>query len=61
MTAYKETSHYFSEDQKKRATVIQELGTNRYVVRMISDSGSAYSASFENIEDAEKCAEGWVI
>lgn len=61
MSAYKEISEYFSEDNKKRASVIKELGTGRYVVRLINDSGSAFSASFENETAAEEYAEDWVL
>lgn len=61
MSAYKQLSHYFSEDKKKSASVIRELGTGHYVVKMISDSGSAFSASFETEDDAEAYAEDWVV
>ena len=60
MTAYKQLSEYFSEDERRTASVVKELGTNRYVVRLMSDTGSAFSASFETEEDAEQYAEGWV-
>ena len=61
MTAYKQLSEYFSDDKKKTASVVKELGTNRYVVRLMSDTGSAFSASFETEEDAEGYAEEWVL
>ena len=61
MSAYKQLSEFFSEDQKKTASVVKELGTNRYVVRLMSDTGSAFSASFESEEDAEQYAEDWVV
>jgi hypothetical protein len=58
--AYKELSEYYSEDNKRRASVVKELGTKRYIVRLINESGSAFSASFENEESAEAYAEEWV-
>lgn len=61
MSAFKELSEYFSDDSGKTAIVVKELGTNRYVVRLMNDSGSAFSASFETEEDAEAYAEGWVL
>ena len=61
MTAYKQLSEYFSEDGRKTASVVKELGTKRYVVRLMSDTGSAFSASFETEDDAEQYAEGWVL
>lgn len=60
MSGYKHLSEYFSDDKQKRASVAKELGTRHYVVQLISDSGSAYSASFESEEDAEQYAEDWV-
>ncbi len=61
MSAYKELSEYFSDDNSKRASVVKELGTNRYIVNLINDSGSAFSALFETEEDAEAYAESWVV
>lgn len=61
MSAYKQLSEYYSEDKKKRASIIKELGTKLYVVQLINDSGSAFSASFESEEDAEQYAEDWVV
>lgn len=61
MSAFKELSEYYSDDSGKTATVVKELGTNRYVVRLMNDSGSAFSASFETEEDAEAYAEEWVL
>ena len=60
MSGYKQLSEFFSEDNSKTASVIKELGTNRYIVRLKNDAGSAFSASFENEEDAEGYAEDWV-
>jgi hypothetical protein len=61
MTAYKELSEYYSDDKTKRASVIKELGTNKYIVKLINDSGSAFSASFDIEDDAEAYAESWVV
>ena len=61
MSGYKELSEYFSDDSAKTATIVKELGTNRYIVRLMNDSGSAFSASFDSEEDAEAYAEEWVL
>lgn len=61
MSAYKQLSEYYSDDMSKRASIIKELGTNKFVVKMINDSGSAFSASFDTEEDAEAFAEEWVV
>lgn len=58
--AYKQLSEYFSDDGKRKASVVKELGTNKYIVRVVNDSGSAFSASFVSEEDAEGYAEEWV-
>lgn len=60
MSAFKQLSEYFSEDGSRKADIVKELGTNRYIVRVMNDAGSAFSASFENEEDAEGYAEEWV-
>jgi len=60
MSAYKQLSEYFSEDGKKSASIIKEIGTSKYIVRFISDSGSAFSATYESEEKAEEFAEDWV-
>lgn len=60
MSGFKELSEYFSDEHGKRAAVVKELGTGRYIVRLINDAGSAFSASFETEEDAEAYAEDWV-
>ena len=61
MSAYKQLSEYYSDDKSKRASIIKELGTNKFIVKMINDSGSAFSASFDTEEDAECFAEHWVV
>lgn len=60
MSAYKQLSEYFSEDVMRSASVIKELGTNRYVVRYKNDAGSHFTASFESEDAAEQAAEDWV-
>lgn len=61
MSAYKQLSEYYSDDHKKKASIIKELGTKRYVVQLINDSGSAFSASFDTEDEAEQYAEEWVV
>lgn len=58
--AFKQLSEYYSDDKLRRASITKELGTNHYIVQVISDSGSAFSASFITEEDAEGYAEEWV-
>lgn len=60
MSSYKELSEFYSDDSAKTATIVKELGTNKYIVRLMSDTGSAFSASFNTEEDAEAYAEEWV-
>jgi hypothetical protein len=60
MTAYKNISEFYSDDEKRTASVIKELGTNRYRVSVKSDSGSTFSALFEDEDSAEEYAEAWV-
>ena len=47
MSGYKQLSEYFSDDGTRKADIVKELGTNRYIVRVMNDAGSAFSASFE--------------
>ena len=61
MSSFKELSNYYSNDTNKKASIVKELGTGHYIVRLINDAGSAFSAGFDNLEDAENCAEDWVI
>lgn len=61
MSAYKQLSEYFSEDQKKTASVVKELGTGKYIVRFKSDSGSIFSSTFDSEDTAEEYAEEWVL
>lgn len=60
MSEFTQISEYFSNDNKKSASVIKELGTNHYIVRFKSDAGTYFSASFESEETAEGHAEDWV-
>jgi hypothetical protein len=60
MTAYKLISEFYSEDQKRTASIIKELGSGKYRVSVKSESGSTFSALFENEDDAESYAETWV-
>lgn len=60
MSAYKQLSEFFSDDNKKTASVVRELGTNHYIVRMKNDAGTWFSMSFESEDDAEATAENWV-
>jgi hypothetical protein len=57
---YKELSEFKSDDLTKTATIIRELGTKRFIVRMKSDSGSYFTASCDNEEKAEEVADDWV-
>ena len=60
MSAYKQLSEYFSDDQRKRASIRKELDTGSYVVHLVNDAGSAFSAIFETEEQAEQYCEDWV-
>lgn len=57
---YTELTTFTSDDGKRSATVIRELGTKRFIVRMKGDAGSYFTASTENIEAAENIAEDWI-
>ena len=58
--SYKLLSEYFSDDQKRRSTVSQDLTTRQFRVAVISDTGSAFSSMFETEDAAEEFAEQWV-
>jgi len=58
--SYKLLSEYFSDDQKRRSTVSQDLTTRQFRVAVISDTGTAFSTMFETEDDAEVFAEEWV-
>ena len=61
MSAFKEISEYFSDETNKKASIVKELGTGHYIVRLMNDSGSSFSATFETEELAEAYAEDWVL
>lgn len=61
MSGFKEISEYFSDETNKRASVVRELGTGHYIVRLVNDAGSSFSATFESEELAEAYAEDWVL
>lgn len=56
----KELSKYFSDNEKKTATVYFDLDENLFRVSTTSDTGSAFVALFGNENDAEIFAEEWV-
>ena len=58
--SYKLLAEYFSDDQKRRSTVSQDLTTRQFRVAVVSDSGSAFSSMYETEEAAEEFAEDWV-
>ena len=58
--SYKLLSEFYSDDQKRRATVSQDLTTRQFRVAVISDTGSAFSSMFETEDAAEEFAEQWV-
>jgi hypothetical protein len=60
LKAYKVLSEYKSDNSPKTATVVKELGTKHYIVRMMNDSGSYFTASVVNLEEAENYAQEWV-
>jgi hypothetical protein len=61
MAAYKQLSEYFSEDGKRRSSVLKNLDSLKYHVTTISDSGTAFTCVFDIEEDAEQFAEDWVM
>ena len=61
MSSFKQLSEYYSDDTNKKASVVKELGTSNYIVRLINDSGSSFSATFDDEDSAEQFAENWVM
>ena len=61
MSSFKQLSEYYSDDTNKKASVVKELGTTKYIVRLINDSGSSFSATFDDEDAAEQFAEDWVM
>ena len=59
--AYKEISGYFSDDQKRRSTVMYNLETKKFHVSVVSDSGTSFTSVYDTEEDAEQFAEDWVL
>lgn len=57
---YQELSEYISDTSTKIATIIREVATNRFIVRMKSDSGSYFTATCNDLEQAEIVADDWV-
>jgi hypothetical protein len=60
MSSYKDISEFYSDDNKRRASIVKELGTKNFIVRVINDSGSVFSTTFSEEDDAEAYAEAWV-
>lgn len=61
MSEIQNLSSYTSEDGTRKATVVRVLGTNNYIVKLTSDTGSTYSANFNSEESAEQYAEDYVL
>ena len=57
---YQELSEYISDTSTKTATIIREVATNRFIVRMKSDAGSYFTATCSDLEQAEIVADDWV-
>lgn len=53
-------STYYSDDETKHSNVFK-IDDGNYRVTVKSDSGTIYSAQFDNEESAEHFAEGWVL
>lgn len=60
MSAIKLLSEYFSDDNKRRATVSQDLTSKKIRVTAVSETGSAFTTMFDSEDDAEIFAEDWV-
>jgi hypothetical protein len=58
---YRVISNYVCETSVRKAEVVKEVGTKRFIVRMMNDSGSYFTAIFTNIDEAEDFAESWVL
>lgn len=58
---YRVISNYVSDTSVKKAEVVKEVGTKRFIVRMMNDSGSYFTSIFLNIDEAEDFAESWVM
>lgn len=54
-------SEYFADEGPRKATVFKEIELNEYSATSVDDMGSAFTAVFENLSDAEDWAESWVM
>lgn len=54
-------SEYFADEGPRRATVAKDLENKTYLATGVSDTGSAFTAVFETVDDAEDWAENWVM
>jgi hypothetical protein len=61
MSAIKELSKYYSEDEHRVATVFKNLETGTYFASVISDAGTSFRADFDSADKAEEFAEDWVL
>lgn len=53
-------SVFFSDDEKRCAVVYSVQHEEAYQVTAKSDSGSSFRSQFDNLNDAETYAKGWV-
>lgn len=60
MSSYKLLSEYFSDDNKRRATVLKDLNSGEYRVTVVSEAGSAFTSIFSDEDSADIFAEEWV-
>jgi hypothetical protein len=62
MAAAQELTKFFSDDEKKTATIYRVVEEPKhYLVSAINESGSSFQAIFDNQQDAEHFAEDWVL
>lgn len=54
-------SEYFADEGPRRATVAKDLEAKNYAVSVVSDTGTAFTAVFDTVQDAEDWAESWVM
>jgi len=54
-------SEYFADEGPRVSTVYKQIEINEYSVTAVDDMGSAFTAVFENLSDAEDWAESWVM
>lgn len=53
-------SVFFSDDEKRSATVYHVSHESVFQVTAKSDTGSSFRSQFDNLKDAETYAKGWV-